>query len=202
MYNNIKKNVTLLDLQDYCNNKSVLIVGNSKEIIENKFGQKIDSYDIVVRLNHGHIVNNLKDRMGKKYNIWGHGFLNKKAQLFEYVKIKNIIDYHIETSVRKLYAPLNDNKCFIVNGEWYKSQYEKDTGVEMSTGLNVIFLFTRCIKNIKSLSIVGFDFLRTANPLLKSFSARYHNSDMEEKYIKNELKELSKYIPFNEKYKY
>jgi hypothetical protein len=141
--------------------------------------------------------------MGTKYNIWGHGYSNHKVQINEYSKIKNVINFHIATNVAKLNLDLNDNKCFIVDGDFFKLNYERDNGVEMSTGLNIILLFTHYIKNMKSISIVGFDFLRTKNMMLYSSNqGGFHNSDIEEKIIKKELREFETYIPFSEKYRY
>jgi len=203
LYKNIKKNVSLLDLQNYCKNKTVLIVGNSSEITTQKLGEKIDSYNIVIRLNHAHVKKGYEKHMGTKYNIWGHGFLNPSMQLREYSHIKNIIDYHIATNVYKLFNKINDNKCFIVCNNWYKTPYELQHNIEMSTGLNIILLFIKYIDSMEKLSIVGFDFLRSDNYILLSANkSKFHNSDLEEQYIKNELIKYEKYIPFNERYIY
>jgi hypothetical protein len=70
----------------------------------------------------------------------------------------------------------------------------------MSTGLNMMRFMVDYIQTMKSVSIVGFDFLKTRNHLLRSSKARYHNSDCEEAESKKILTNCEQYIPFSEKY--
>ena len=117
--------VSLGDLQSYCKGKSIILVGNSKEIIKKELGAKIDSYDIVVRMNHGHPIHKYAKNMGRKYNIWAHGFLSFKKQIKEYNGIKKKVDFHIETNEDKLCRRIFDNKAFMIPKKWYKTDYEK-----------------------------------------------------------------------------
>ena len=59
--------VTLKDLQEYCNNKKIIIVGNSSRLLDGPNRQLIDNYDIVVRINRGYMGNNqyYNDLIGK-----------------------------------------------------------------------------------------------------------------------------------------
>ena len=48
----------LLELQNFCENKSIIIVGNSSRILRHGKGRLIDGYDIVVRINRGYQPDN------------------------------------------------------------------------------------------------------------------------------------------------
>lgn len=200
----IKKNVTLENIKDYCYEKRILLVGNSKDIIRNKYGSQIDSYDVVVRMNHGHPIDKYILNMGQKYNIWAHGFLNHKKQINEYQKIKNLVDFHIETNELKLCKRIFDKKAFLIPRRWYKDNYEKNhKGKEMSTGLNTAMFFIDWIGTMKEIAIVGFDFLKTSNPVLQSGAARkFHNTDEERESMIDLLNKSGIYIPFNDKYNF
>lgn len=198
----IKQTVTLERLKDYCNGKKIILVGNAKDIVRAPYGKQIDSYDIVVRMNHGHPLPKYVANMGKKYDIWSHGFLSHKKQVEEYNRIKKGIKFHIETNERKLCRRIFDNKAFLIPEKWYKLEYDKNhKGKEMSTGLNAATFFINWIGTMSEITIVGFDFLKTSNAILKSASARkFHDTDAEEEIMVSMLLESGKYIPFNKKY--
>jgi hypothetical protein len=59
----------MYEFQKYIDNKSICIVGNSAVLKDKKFGQIIDSYDIVVRFNHC-CDKKYKDDLGEKHTIW------------------------------------------------------------------------------------------------------------------------------------
>ena len=192
--------ITLKNLKDYCSSKKIILVGNASDIIKNPYGEQIDSYDIVVRMNHGHPLPKYVENMGKKYNIWAHGFLSYKRQISEYGKIKKIIDYHIETNEQKLCRKIFDKKAFLIPKKWYKVGYEAK-GKEMSTGLNASNFFINWVSTFSEIAIVGFDFLKTTNRVLHSAPARkFHDTDAEREQMISMLLGSGKYIPFNDKY--
>lgn len=194
--------VTLDNLKDYCRGKKVILVGNARDIIKKEYGGQIDSYDIVVRMNHGHPLPKYVKNMGKKYNIWSHGFLSYKKQMSEYSKIKKTIDYHIETNEQKLCLKIFDNKAFLIPKKWYKIGYEdRFRGKEMSTGLNTATFFINWVSTMSEISIVGFDFLKTTNRVLHSAPARkFHDTNVERDQMVSMLLKSGKYLPFNDKY--
>lgn len=197
-----KGKITLDNFKDYCSGKRVILIGNAKDIVTNSYGPQIDSYDIVIRMNHGHPLPKYAENMGKKYNIWSHGFLSHKRQIMEYGKIKKRIDFHIETNEFKLCTRIFDNKAFLIPKKWYKAEYERDhKGKEMSTGLNTAFFFVNWVETMSEIAIVGFDFLKSTNRILHSASARkFHDSNAERTEMTSLLLGSGKYIPFNKKY--
>lgn len=195
-----KTTVTLDNFKLLCKGKSVLIVGNSCDIIDNYYGDIIDSYDVVVRINYGYPIPKYYKNMGEKMTIWAHGILNKRKQIQIYRDIRKKVKYHIETNQRKLCRQIFDEKAFLIPNDWYKKKYESINRCEMSTGLNTLIFFTDYVQTYNYISIVGFDFLRTSNKALGSKSSKQHKSDIEEKEAIEYLERCKKYVPFNNKY--
>jgi len=54
---------------DTRSNKKVIIVGNSPSVLEKEYGQLIDSFDIVIRLNRC-VIDGYEKYIGRKINIW------------------------------------------------------------------------------------------------------------------------------------
>lgn len=57
----------LENFKKFLNGKTVAIVGNSSKLMDNEFGEEIDSHDIVIRFNDGFIIN--KKAQGSKTTI-------------------------------------------------------------------------------------------------------------------------------------
>jgi len=205
---NISKNpkvrgqADISSIQDYISDKKVLILGNSGEITTSSLGSQIDSYDCVVRINHGVPIAKYFPHMGRKIDIWAHGFSNHAVQIKTYNLISKRIAFHVETCERKFCKKICNSQSFMIPSSWYKDEFDKRTGFEMSTGLNTIIFFVDHIQTMKSIGIVGFDFLKTSNRVLKSGRAIWHNSSIEEKTITEMLNNCSSYVPFSEKYNF
>ena len=71
-------------IKKYCEDKSIIIVGNSTSILNKKLGDFIDSHDIVIRINHGFPRKQFVESTGKKTNIWTFCFWNVQIQKKEY----------------------------------------------------------------------------------------------------------------------
>ena len=67
--------VPLEELQQYCGGKQIIIVGNSTGMLNGKYRNIIDKYDIVVRINRGYQHNQhlYDDYLGTKTNILSIG---------------------------------------------------------------------------------------------------------------------------------
>ena len=63
--------ISLNELQNFCKDKSIALVGNSSSILQKGYGKEIDSHDIVVRMNHGvHKMNKFFNDVGKVTTIY------------------------------------------------------------------------------------------------------------------------------------
>ena len=85
--------VSLEELQNYCQGKRIIIVGNSSQMIGSNSRNIIDNYDIVVRINKGYQYRRtgLSDSIGSKTHILAIGM--KSAQLASTVIKGNSINY-------------------------------------------------------------------------------------------------------------
>ena len=62
-------------LQELTQNKRILLVGNSVEILNYNLKDKIESYDTIVRFGQGIPNRENKDRIGNRTDIWITGYL-------------------------------------------------------------------------------------------------------------------------------
>lgn len=67
-------------IQEFVLDKRVIIVGNGHSLLDKENGDKIDSFDIVVRMNHGYVRNELVCSTGIKTDLWVCAYLNKIFQ--------------------------------------------------------------------------------------------------------------------------
>ena len=70
-------------LQQWLQNKSVIVVGNSVRMMEQEYGELIDSYDVVVRLGKGLTEPRLYANIGSKTHVWFSGML--RAGMYKHV---------------------------------------------------------------------------------------------------------------------
>jgi len=66
--------ITPSNVDSLLQQKSVIVVGNSTEIVDHSFGPLIDSFDVVVRLNAGTPIGR-EQALGTKTTIWSTGRL-------------------------------------------------------------------------------------------------------------------------------
>ena len=63
-------------------NKNVILVGNSVEILQFEHGDWIDSHDVVVRFGKGLPTEDKYKSIGSRTDIWVSGYLRSKHQVF------------------------------------------------------------------------------------------------------------------------
>ena len=71
------------------NNKSIIIIGNGQSILNNEFQDKIDAFDIVVRINN-YKIKGYEHFLGAKTDVWFNG-ANSKLILPESIPNKIIV---------------------------------------------------------------------------------------------------------------
>ena len=67
-------------LRDLTKNKSIVLVGNSVEMLQHDLGEYIDNFDTVVRFGNGVPDSTNFDSIGKRTDIWITGFLRYKKR--------------------------------------------------------------------------------------------------------------------------
>jgi len=181
--------INLEQIKDYCQGKSVCLVGNGRQTTEGFNGEYIDSHDIVIRINGGVPKPELKEHMGSKFNLWVYSSCPQKIGRFveldkiynpDYIlRLRCKIAYPHKTMIHKTFFQCGDR-----NG--VPSQTDKDyleihdlLKKEPTTGCQAFHFIKRNIPYSK-LSLVGFDFFEKDNPALGSvfYDKRYdHNAE-------------------------
>ena len=146
--------------------KNIILVGNSVEILEYKYGDVIESYDVIVRFGRGVPTPDLVQAIGSRTDIWGTGLLRQKwAKFFpKAFKLFNRNRIYIDKPLPKdrlpdyEYMEMFSDKELL---EMYKEfgyvdgdKYEK----RPSAGFIALLYFTRVANDWKSLTLIGFDF--------------------------------------------
>ena len=166
-------------IQQLVKNKSVILVGNSVELMHHKHGKFIDSHDIVVRFGRAvdSIADDKEDILGSKTNIWVTGqfrapIYKKRKTQFTHGKFKNteillnrcrgnfliknwILEEHLPPDMPYTQMWTDQELETLWNG-FGNSLYSLK--LRPSAGFLTILYFIREIKTHKSLSIIGFDF--------------------------------------------
>lgn len=160
----------------YCQDKRVLIVGNSVSMFNEPRGDFIDSFDVVVRLGKGYPWPEFKDYLGTKADVWVLSTLRAshwpdfKGTPYQVLNISQMSIYDSQkpnTSVSKFFfedgfelykdyflmGNIRETKALI------KSAYG-DVNIQKraSQGVLTLAYFTNIIRSYKELHVYGFDF--------------------------------------------
>jgi hypothetical protein len=180
---------TLSELQDFCKNKSIIIVGNSSQMLGHNNGRMIDGYDIVVRINRGYkLDNSLAEKIGNKTDIVSIGIKSalQAAQVIGSNKVSYILSPIIYSD--KLPYPNAHN----IEPSLYHKLKEDLGGTKPSTGISTFNFFYKMI-DYKKLDLIGFDFFETSNIRkneLGHMLVTDHNGEKEKAYVKESLDPL------------
>ena len=176
--------VSLEELQEYCQGKRIIIVGNSSQMIGSNSRNIIDSYDIVVRINKGYQYRRtaLSSSIGFNTHILAIGM--KSAQLASTVIKSNSIDYILSPIIHS--EILDYPNVYNVDNETYNLLKTSLGNYKPSTGISVYNFFNRFI-NFERLDLIGFDFFTSSTNqrnALGHLFVKDHNGEKEEEFFK------------------
>ena len=110
---------TKIAYSSFLQNKKVVIVGPAPHIMEYQNGELIDSYDIVVRINHGYIIPEKKKKcIGSRVDILYDSMLSQKGSgiTMPIDKLKNRVKWICTSNVlEKHYQDIYDFQQMIKN---------------------------------------------------------------------------------------
>lgn len=142
--------------------EEILIIGNGGSVLDNKYGDIIDSYQTVARINN-YENETFKDYVGQKVNIWFNGankhvsprkVLPEKVIVFVpssvYIKFYDLMDVRIKERQN-----LDKNQFHLVPLEKIYEYEELIKSDRVTTGTSSILW---AMENYKSVVIHGFDF--------------------------------------------
>ena len=170
------------DILDILENKNVVLVGNSVEILNYKKGNFVESHDVVIRMGRGIPRPRHYEAIGKRTDIWVTGFL-RAEQMMDRPELKGVPKLLNRTRINLLTARaldvpeqfhtmFSDNELLEIYREFgYKNN---ETLGRPSNGFIALLWLIKKAWVWKSLTIVGFDFFAKAAPF--RVGAAYPNS--------------------------
>lgn len=160
----------------YCQNKRVLIVGNSISLFNKPYGEFIDSFDVVVRMGKGYPWPEFKEHLGSKTDVWVLSILRAnhypdfKGTPFQVLNISQISVYDSKKSTTTISKHFYEEefeiyKDYFVMGDIKKTRAlikiaygTVDINQRASQGALTLAYFTSIIRSYKELHVIGFDF--------------------------------------------
>ena len=160
----------------YCQNKRVLIVGNSISLFNKPYGEFIDSFDVVVRMGKGYPWPEFKEHLGSKTDVWVLSILRAnhypdfKGTPFQVLNISQISVYDSKKSTTTISKHFYEEefeiyKDYFVMGDIKKTRAliktaygTVDINQRASQGALTLAYFTNIIRHYKELHVIGFDF--------------------------------------------
>jgi hypothetical protein len=165
-------------------NKNVILVGNSVEILNYNKGEFIDSHDVVIRMGKGLPRERHLLQLGAKVDLWSTGFL-RASQLAERDNLKNVPKLLNRTrinlnSAKELDKALIGEFHTMFTDEELLAIYDEFGYVNNallgrpSNGFITLLWLIKKAWVWKSLTLVGFDFFAKHAPF--KVGAAYPNS--------------------------
>ena len=148
-------------------NKNVVLVGNSVEILNYEKGEYIDSFDVVIRMGKGYPRSPYDKFIGKKIDIWASGFL-RAEQHQNKVKVPKLlnrtrIDLNKPREVEGDWVTMfSDEELFEIYDEF--GYVNNETLGRPSNGFIVLLWLIKKAWVWKSLTLIGFDFFAKSAP--------------------------------------
>lgn len=178
-------------------NKRIAIVGAADSIFDEKNGDFIDSFDIVIRINKAaYTYNNSNDAYtGSKFTYLFHSFYENEFsgggpidfQKFEQLGIKKVI--HPNSDKKGLIAHLNFykrhlifRKTYIYSPFLYKEIKRKLLGFQPTIGFSALYSVLRT--DCKEVYITGFTFFKT--PYAKGYRDNLTKVEKNRNHIKSQ----------------
>ena len=156
-------------LQKLTEDKNIILVGNSVEMLEYEYGEYIENFDTIVRFGNG-IPDEHTESLGIRTDIWITGWLRAvKVKYFPTAyKLFNRCRIHLDIQPKDLTPPFEHETMF--NDDELKKIYKMvgaENNVKMgnrpSAGFLGILLFLTKT-NPKSITLIGFDFFSKKLP--------------------------------------
>jgi hypothetical protein len=185
--NNVNRSfIDLLNFKNFIKDKNIILVANSSDLLKNKNGSLIDSYDIVIRFNSFKID---EEYTGKKTTIHASVYL-QDINLDQFVPIRFIVSISLKKWINKIQSLDKFKQSFLLKYNHHNElKDQKTTGAPPTTGFVMLTLLLK-LGGFKKLDLIGFNFydsgissiLRTDEGLALDIST-VHNYDLEKEII-------------------
>lgn len=202
---NTLQTAQIADYFDFINNKKIIIVGPSPNILEKGYGEYIDSFDVVIRTNGGFPVNpELQNDYGSRCDVI---YINSHFTSFHLLEriedyIKNDVKFVLYKDNKRLKTQeiqsLENLKLSFIRWENHYSN--------ILTGIYIIFNLIQL--KVKEITITGMDFYETQDSdgayipgyrpdTIKSERYGKYSVNHDIEFNKNEFNKFSKQIKIN-----
>jgi hypothetical protein len=182
------------------NTNNILIIGNGPCVLDAKRGQDIDKFDGYVLRFNNYKLEDYKDYLGSRVNIWGLGIVDPSPMLYAYA-YDYILFYQSSWdggyAIDKKKEALPNAKIIPISMSEINS-CKKAMGMESkanpTTGLIVIWYYLNIDK--KNISLHGFDYCDRGTEYYKNDTEIHdmravnscHDMKAEKNYIQNLIK--------------
>jgi hypothetical protein len=156
-------------LQQLTKNKTLILVGNSVEILQYEYGDYIESFDTVVRFGRG-APYDYTSSLGSRTDIWVTGFLRVNARkFFDCLTLFNRSRIHMNKPSTTVlpkdfkYTDMFSDEEIIDIHDKLGVVPNKPVGWRPSQGfMAILFFLLKC--ECKSITLIGFDFFSKKLP--------------------------------------
>lgn len=160
----------------YCQDKKVLIVGNSLSLFNKPYGEFIDGFDVVVRMGKGYPWPEFKEHVGSKTDVWvlsilrANHYTDFRGTPYQVLNISQISVYNKEKSTTTISKHFYEDDFEIYKDYFLMGSISKtralikaaygtiDVNQRASQGALALAYFTNIIRSYKELHVIGFDF--------------------------------------------
>lgn len=182
------KELTQSVIDDLFKDKTVILVGNSVEIMNFAYADYIDSFDVVVRFGKALVADETQQKsVGKKLDIWATGSF--RAGLLKKQKYINLIEENNSTILfnrarmnfekRLVMEPYIDQHGYNMFEDSELSEIYSRYGLttdsstaRLSIGTITTMFMCEKVKNYKSLTLLGFDLFKKSTNIRRPGSAQ------------------------------
>lgn len=146
-----------------CNDKHVVLVGNSVEGFNKKQGKDIDSFDVVVRFGKG-VPDGHEEYIGSRTDIWSTGSFRAPMRSYypDNIPVLYNSDYFQTKKEPPSYEhiPMFDKKEMAVINNLYDSSFTPRSTEKKRISIGVLTALYFCVKvnTFASLTFINFDF--------------------------------------------
>jgi hypothetical protein len=144
-------------MKEWFEGKTVAVVGNAASLIEKKYGEEIDTANVVVRINRGgYRFPQFEKQMGKKLDVWCVQNIRQNKKWIQNPLIKSAHIMQMDTiDVSPQFIEMAD----MVFTKKDRHALDKSLPKKSSTGLRVLYYIAK--HNPKKVFVYGFDWKET-----------------------------------------
>jgi len=168
----------LTEIQNYLKDKQICLLGNARSILNTP--KDIDKYEIVCRMNRG-IPNTKEKYIGNRTDILCTSTNNNLFEMLSF-KPKYIIWMTKDQNLIKNNSYIKENAIRNPPEDWQELKDKYPENFLPSTGCIVINFLLKHIE-FKSLTIFGFDFMKSGTWYHHIMNQKWHPAEFEKGFI-------------------